>query len=186
MSKVSIFGPRDKMPPEEGIDILASYLSSERDITELATGGVVGFPTELVERIRRINQDIPTCAYTPCSSESEWDTFYQKGIVPRRDLFDKVVWATGDEDIKFRALKRILLLVNNSNLNIAYLGQGNTHLEVLSSLSMGIPTLYLVDDGELGKWQNVYKCLLRKNEYLPEMCTFSYWNLDNSIKRRIL
>ena len=177
--KIAICGPRDKLPShvEDHVDNFAEVLHAAlskghyNEGVVLATGGVSGFPSILSKAVRarssKYGLNIPIHAYTPAVNESEWDEYRKKGLFPERELFDHIHWSPDEGDLVYRALRRIPLFLKGSSKNICYLdGPGNTHLEVLSSLSMNIPTLCFTDfDRGSEEFENSYSALIkdRKN-----------------------
>ncbi len=156
--KITVCGPRDRLPShaEDHAENFAEVLHSafSRGIYQegfvLATGGVMGFPSILARAVRerslKYGLNIPIHTYTPAVNESEWDEYQKKGLFPERELFDQIHWSPDEGDLVYRALRRIPLFLKGSSKNICYLdGPGNTHLEVLSSISLNIPTLCFTD-----------------------------------------
>ena len=169
MAKISIFGPRDKLPQKETIEYIVRTISKEIGIFEIATGGIVGFPTEVLKSLKNNYSIQKNKAYTPCSDESEWNYYQEKGLVPDRSLFNEVIWTPMEiGELKEKALYRISYLVSGSKANLAFLdGPGNTNLEIMSSLSLGIPTLCLVNNlGEAERWEGIYEKLSREGNNL--------------------
>jgi len=161
--KIAIFGPKDKQVPDDYISRIAGAIPNRSDLV-IVTGGTVGFPTDIAKKLTSQTRD----CYTPCRNREEWESYKLKGILPSMELFDNIYWSNETGDIKLRALKRIPRLVENSSLCFAYLaGQGNTHLEVLSSLSLGIPVLGLtMDSVPGGSFREYYDKLSRESKHL--------------------
>jgi len=158
--KISLFGPRDCVPKKNSIELIVDGLKN-MNLTNIATGGVVGFPTKAVEQLQGNN--ILLDAYTPCLNLDEWVFYQEKGLAPSMELFNQYYWSENKGNIRQRSIQRILPLCSNSLANLAYLnGGGNTHLEVQTSLALEIPTYCLVDNQtDLKKWDSVYRQLSR-------------------------
>lgn len=170
--KIAIIGPRNKLPKPCAIEIIAQEIVKERKIVTLAaTGGMNGFPTEVGRKIKALlsPERYFLVAYTPCKSQ-EWRTYQDKGWIPQESTFDGIYRPSENStpDIKLRALERIPRIIEGSGRVLAYLnGPGNTHMEVMSALSLEIPTFCLVDNAdEERKWKEIYEAISRNNGLL--------------------
>lgn len=173
VKKLALFGPREKQIEEDHAKLIARAIAKS-GLRSIATGGVIGFPTQIIRGLKQIGLELGLTerltkeCYTPCRNILEWKTYQESGFVPEIELFDSVYWSENQtNNIKLRALKRIPELIEDSDLCLAYLaGQGNTNIEVLSALSLGIPTLGLLADRSSLSIESSYMTLSRGSDQL--------------------
>jgi len=162
--KIAVCGPRKESEKglEGAIHIAEALASLEQDM-EVANGGTVGFPVEVARVLKTIKPEIEVVGYVPLKDEEEWKMYEEKGIAPFY-LYDRIVYSTDEGGIKLRALGRIPRLIGGSDAVVAHAipKPGNTHVEILNSSSLEIPTFVLTDNKEDSyKLNEVYQTLAR-------------------------
>src|SRR3989344_8616710 len=90
-----------------------------------STGGTGGSVKAMLRGAKKELQgserpQIEVFAYSPMVNETEWDEYERKGIVPSRDIYDKIIWSPlRDRKVEERGLARIPELIQGSNVMVA-------------------------------------------------------------------